>query len=145
MKKVHAIPNTGFARSYIIEGRNGLAAVDVGSKGSAEDIAEYIVHIMGKKVSDLRYITATHYHIDHIGGIGHLLKRCPDNTRVLFNYRVKDYLRGTRRISLIKNWFVGTMPALVVSSRYLRRLSHLSFGSLAGIPLPGIRNAVSSL
>jgi len=141
--KVHAIPNTGFARSYIIVGRNGLAAVDVGSKGSSEDIEKYVVERLGMNLKDLRLIIVTHFHVDHIGGVGHLIKRCGEDTRVLFNYMVKDYLNGKRKISLIKNWCVGLTPATVVSVRYLRKLSHLSFESIAGIPLPVIRNAVN--
>jgi glyoxylase-like metal-dependent hydrolase (beta-lactamase superfamily II) len=139
MKKVHAIPNTGFSRSYIIEGRSGLVAVDGGSKGSAEDIVAYMMNILGRELRDIRFITATHYHIDHIGGIRYLLEQCHPDTRVLFHYMVRDYLSGTRKISLIHNWFSGLMPATIVSGRYVRRVSHLFFGSLAGVPLPGIR------
>ncbi|MBN2396881.1 MAG: MBL fold metallo-hydrolase [Deltaproteobacteria bacterium] len=141
-RKVHPVPNTGLARAYLIEGDGGLMAVDVGSLGCARDIADYITRILGRSMADLRYITATHFHIDHIGGIGRLLEVCPPRTRVLFHSVVEEYLAGKRKISLIRNWFAGLPPATVVSVRSVRRLSHFGVGSPAGIPLPWIRNMV---
>jgi len=142
LRRVHPIPNTGFARAYLIEGEDGLMAVDVGSPGCARDIVDYIRGVLRGTPEDLRYITATHFHIDHIGGIAHLLGMCAPSTRVLFYSLVKDYLRGERRISLIRNWFVGFPPATFVSARYVRRFSHLGAESLAGIPLPGLRRII---
>jgi glyoxylase-like metal-dependent hydrolase (beta-lactamase superfamily II) len=142
LRKVYPISNTGFARAYLIEGSEGLMAVDVGSPGCAKDIAGYITRVLGRTLDDLKYITATHFHIDHIGGIGHLLDMCPPRTRVLFYYMVKDYITGRKKISLIKNWFVGLPPATMVSARNLRRFSHLGVESLTGIPLPGLRNII---
>lgn len=140
--KVHPIANAGFSRTYIIEGRSSLMAVDVGSIGTARDIEEYITGKLGRSLKDLQYITATHFHIDHIGGIGHLIDKCESTTKVLFNYRIADYLSGKKKISLIRNWFSGLMPASLASARYVRRLSHFGFMNLAGIPLPGLRNFV---
>ncbi len=139
-RKVHPVPNTGFARAYLVEGSEGLMAIDVGSPGCAKDIARYITVVLGRPLDDLKYVTATHFHIDHIGGIGHLISACPAETRVLFNYMVKSYLSGTKKISLIKNWFVAFPSATMVSARYIRRFSHLGVESLTGIPLPGLRN-----
>ena len=103
-RKVYSILNTGFARAYLVEGSKGLMAVDVGSPGCAKDIADYITTMLGRTLDDLKYITATHFHIDHIGGIGHLLDICPPRTRVLFHYMVKDYITGRKKISLILFW-----------------------------------------
>ncbi len=140
IRRVYPVPNTGFARAYLIESRAGLMAVDIGSPGCAKDIAAYIAGMPDRTLYDLKYITATHFHIDHIGGIGHLLDMCSPQTRVLFHYMVSDYITGRKKISLIRNWFVGLPPATMVSARYLRRLSHLGVESLTGIPLPGLRN-----
>jgi len=140
--KVHPIANTGFSRTYIIEGHSSLMAVDVGSIGAARDIEEYITGKLGRGLNDLQYITATHFHIDHIGGIGHLVGRCSSTTKIFFNYKVADYLSGKKKISLIRHWFSGLVPASLVSACYVRRFSHLGFGSLAGIPLPGLRNFI---
>ncbi|MDI6777104.1 MAG: MBL fold metallo-hydrolase [Syntrophales bacterium] len=140
---VHPVLNCGFARSYIISGEDGLMVVDVGSIGTAEDVAAYIHDTAGMMAHDVRYIAATHFHIDHIGGIGHFLRQCSPETRVLFHRFVEGYLTGTRKMSPIKNWFVGLVPASLVSTRYIRRFSHLKFESLSGIPLPGLRKMVN--
>jgi len=138
---VHAVPNCGFARAYIISEDDGLIVVDVGSVGAAEDVASYIKKQPGMSLDMVKYVAATHFHIDHIGGVGHFLAKCPPNTKVLFNHRVRDYLEGKKKPSLIRGgWRFGLIPAAIVSFRYVRKLSHMYFESLAGIPLPGIRN-----
>jgi len=142
LRKVHPVPNTGLARAYLVEGEKGLMAVDVGSIGCAKDIADYVTRVLGRPLDDIRYITATHFHIDHIGGIGRLLGICSPRTRVLFHAMVDDYLTGRRKISLIGNWFVGFPSATMLSLRHLRRISHLGVESLTGIPLPGLRTIV---
>ncbi|MBE9547341.1 MAG: MBL fold metallo-hydrolase [Proteobacteria bacterium] len=139
---VHPLKNSGLARTYVITGKDGLMVVDVGSIGSAEDVVEYVTGTPGMELGDILYVVSTHFHIDHIGGIGHLLDKCPPTTKALFNYMVEDYLNGKRKLSLIKNWFVGCVPASVASTRYVRKFSHFKFEGLAGIPLPGLRNIV---
>jgi len=118
-------------------------AVDVGSIGAAKDVAEYITSVLGKSLDTLRYIAATHFHIDHIGGIGYLLKKCHVSPTILFHKKIREYTAGKRRISLIRNWRTGLVPASIASMRNVRRLSHFGFQSLAGIPLPGVRTFTS--
>jgi glyoxylase-like metal-dependent hydrolase (beta-lactamase superfamily II) len=137
---VHAVPDCGFARSYIISENDGLTVVDVGSVAAAADVASYIKSQPDMSMEMVRYITATHFHIDHIGGIGHFLAKCPPTTKVLFNHLVRDYLKGKRKISLIRGWRLGLIPVAIASLRYVKKLSHMFFESPAGIPLPGIRN-----
>jgi glyoxylase-like metal-dependent hydrolase (beta-lactamase superfamily II) len=139
---VHCLENTGLSRTYIIEWADSLMAVDVGSLGAAKDTVSYIQRHLKRDMGELSRITATHFHIDHIGGIGPLLEMCGSATKVLFNYRVKDYLSGKKKISLIRNWFTGLMPASLVSLRRVRRLSHFAFMSGAGIPVPAMRRYV---
>ena len=92
---VRCLHDTVLSRIYIIEGTDSLMAVDVGSHGAANDTVEYIRRRLKRDISDLRYIT--HFHIDHIGGIGHLIEMCGPLTKVLFNYGVKDYLSGKKK------------------------------------------------
>ncbi|MBN2255486.1 MAG: MBL fold metallo-hydrolase [Deltaproteobacteria bacterium] len=139
---VHCLENTGLSRTYIIEGADSLMAVDVGSLGAAKDTVSYIRRHLKRDMGELSRIAATHFHIDHIGGIGSLLTMCGPATKVLFNYRVKDYLSGKKKISLIKNWFTGLVPASLVSLCRVRRLSHFAFMSGAGIPVPAMRRYV---
>jgi glyoxylase-like metal-dependent hydrolase (beta-lactamase superfamily II) len=139
---VHCLENTGLSRTYIIEGTDSLMAVDVGSLGAAKDTASYIRKHLRRDMGELSCIAATHFHIDHIGGIGPLITMCGPATKVFFNYRVKDYLSGKKKISLIRNWFTGLVPASLVSLRRVRRLSHFAFMNGAGIPVPAVRSYV---
>jgi len=136
---VHAPPKTGLSRTYVVEGREQLMAVDVGSVGAAQDVVEFVTNRLGRSMNDVKVIAATHFHIDHIGGIGALLELCPFDTRVIFHHLVRDYLDGVRKPSLIHHWTTGLMPATLSSVRNVCLLSHLNFGGWAGIPLPIIR------
>ena len=139
---IHAVPNCGLARSYVVSGKDGLMVVDVGSVGTAEDVLDYMKSQPGMSLNMVKYITATHFHIDHIGGIGRFLAECPPTVRVLFHNLVKGYLEEKARISLIGQWCVGLLPATLVSLRYVNKISHFQFETPAGIPLPGLRNIV---
>lgn len=139
---IHAVPNCGLARSYVVSGTDGLMVVDIGSVGTAQDVLDYIKNQPDMSLNMVKYITATHFHIDHIGGIGRYLASCPPTVRVLFHNLVKGYLEEKARISLIGNWCVGLLPATLVSLRYVNKISHFQFETPAGIPLPGLRNIV---
>jgi glyoxylase-like metal-dependent hydrolase (beta-lactamase superfamily II) len=72
---VFALAGCGFARCYVIDEEEGLLVVDVGSVGTADDVALFVSRDLGRPLEQIRSIVATHFHIDHIGGIGHLLKK----------------------------------------------------------------------
>ena len=140
---VYVTPAGGLARSYVISEAEGLVVVDVGSIGTAEDVAIFIKRLPGRSLHDVKCVVATHFHIDHIGGIGSLLKQCPPDTVVLFHFLVEHYLKRQRTISRLKNWITGFLPAALCSARYVRRFAHFRFESLAGIPLPILENSLS--
>lgn len=144
---VHCIPETGFSRTYLIEAGEGLVAVDVGCKSAAESVTRYVTYTLGKHLIDVRRITSTHFHIDHIGGIGYLLDWCSFPTKVQFNRIVQDYLTGTCRISLLKHWFTALIPAALRCLKYLKEGdgSDWKFGSYAGLPLPLLRKYLCSV
>jgi glyoxylase-like metal-dependent hydrolase (beta-lactamase superfamily II) len=137
---VHAIPKSGFARTYLIETDEGLMAVDAGSIGAAQEIEVYCTQVLRKSLQDIRFVTATHFHIDHIGGIGTLLRKCSPEAKILFHPFVKEYLAGTRELSPMKNWMKGLIPTMIASCSNIGKLSHLAFESLAGVPLSITRN-----
>jgi len=116
--------------------------VDIGSVGAADDIEKFISGYPGMAMKDVRFITATHFHIDHIGGMGSFLKKCPPSTKILYHPLVQKYYLGKRKLSLIRHWFSGFLPASFWSARYVKRFDHLRFESLSGIPLPVLRNYV---
>jgi glyoxylase-like metal-dependent hydrolase (beta-lactamase superfamily II) len=136
---VYAVPTCGFSRTYVITGDAGLAVVDVGSTGAADDVKAFIKRDLGSDVKDVRTILVTHFHFDHIGGIGRFLLFAADDAKVFFHRRVKDYLEGRRALSPMKNWCTAFGPTAWKSAGYVRKLSHLHFESLAGIPLPALR------
>ncbi len=139
---VHAIPNCGFSRSYVISGTGGLMVVDIGSIGAARDVERFISGRPDMSLEDVRFLAATHFHIDHIGGMGSFLEKCPPSTRVLYSPLVREYNHRRRKLSLIRSWCAGFVPASLWCCRYVRRFSHLRFESLSGIPLPLLRNIV---
>ena len=113
---VHSIPDCGLSNTYLIEEGAGLMVVDVGSVGAAQAIEDYCTHTLKRSLRAIRVIAATHFHIDHIGGIGALLSKCPPETMVLFHPLVKAYLKDNRQISPMRNWFTGLLPTLLASS-----------------------------
>lgn len=139
---VHKIPNCGFANTYVVSESGGLMVIDVGSIGAANDVEDYVQNQPGISLDMVKYITATHFHIDHIGGIALLLKKCPPTTKVLFHPLVKSYLEGRKKLSPISNWWCGLLPAAWAGIRQVKKISHLRFAGLAGIPLPVLRNII---
>lgn len=140
---VHALHRCGFAASYIVCEPEGIMVVDVGSIGTARQVMGYIKEEMQKSLETVRFIVATHFHIDHIGGIGHLLQNCGEATKVLFHHIVEQYLKGTQLPPLMKNWFTGLLPVISRTAGGCRFLSHLAVESVAGIPLPLLRRFTS--
>jgi hydroxyacylglutathione hydrolase len=136
---VHCLPPCGFARTYVLSDREGLAVVDIGSVGAAEDAVRFISDQPGLSLAQVRFIVATHFHVDHIGGIARFLEFCPPDTKVLLHPLALQYLRGERTITPLKGWVTGFLSAALGSAGYVHRASHLNFGSFAGIPLPLLR------
>jgi len=133
---VHIIPKSGFANTYLIEEEEGLIAVDVGSIGAAQKVATYCTGILKRSLEDFRFIFATHFHIDHIGGIGTLLKGCSPETTVLFDLHAKGYIEERENLVPMKNWLSGLVPTIRENYTRIGNLSHIAFESLAGVPLP---------
>jgi len=138
---VHPIPDCGLAQTYIIiDEDNGLMVVDVGSIGAALAVEDFCTHTLKRSLQAIRIIAATHFHIDHIGGIGALLSKCPQETTVLFHPLVKAYLKAGRPLSPMRNWTTGLFPTLIAGGFGVRKWSDLSFDGTAGVPLPFFRN-----
>jgi len=137
---VHSIPDCGLSNTYIIEEGAGLMVVDVGSIGAAQGVEAYCTHTMKRSLRAIRFIAATHFHIDHIGGIGALLGKSSPKTTVLFHPLVKAYLKANRPLSPMQNWFTGLLPTLIAGRFGIRKRTDLSFDSPAGVPLPFFRD-----
>ncbi|MEA2013758.1 MAG: MBL fold metallo-hydrolase [Thermodesulfobacteriota bacterium] len=131
----------GYANTYLIEGEKGLVAVDVGSKLAAEKIQKIITDNYGGKSDALRLITATHFHIDHIGGIARLKELFPDATINLFSM-VKKYISGEEQLAIppFSRWVMGLVPAMTRMRHQYRNCCQSFASRKAGIPLPFLRN-----
>ncbi len=138
---VHPIPCSGLAQTYlIVDEGDGLMVVDVGSVGAALAVEDFCVHTLKRSLQAIRIIAATHFHIDHIGGISALLAKCSPKTTVLFHPLVKAYLTAGRPLSPMRNWIIGLLPTLLAGGFGIRKWSDLTFDGAAGVPLPYFRN-----
>ena len=138
---LHIVPETGLAHTYlIVDEDDGLMVVDVGSVGAALAVEDFCVHTLKRSLQAIRFIAATHFHIDHIGGIGALLTKCNPETKVLFHPLVKAYLNAKRPLSPMRNWLSGLSLILISVCFGVRRWSDLTFDGPAGVPLPFFRD-----
>ncbi len=135
---VHIVPESGFARAYLIAEGENIMAVDVGSIGAAREIEAYCADVLKLSTGAIRFIAATHFHTDHIGGIGELLRICGPETQVLFHPLVREYLAGTRAIPAMKNWVRGLLPTVVASLPNLKSSADFTVETVSGIPVMGI-------
>ena len=139
---VHPIPGSGLAQTYLITDENdGLMIVDCGSIGAAEAVEDFCVHSVKRSLMAIRLIAATHFHIDHLGGIAALLAKCSPKTVVLFHPLVKAYLKARRPLSPMRHWITGLLPTLLAGGFFgVRKLSDLAFDCTAGVPLAFFRD-----
>ena len=138
---VHPIPGSGIARTYLIsDEKDGLMVVDCGSVGAAQAVEEFCIHTIKRSLMAIRIIAATHFHIDHIGGIAALLAKCSPRTAVLFHPLVKAYLKAGRPLSPMRHWVTGLLPTLIGGAIGVRKWADLAVDGPAGVPLPFFRD-----
>ncbi len=61
------------SNSFLIVGKR-IVAVDVGTPAVAGKCLDIVMKTLHRHVSDIEWIVATHYHVDHVGGIEELLR-----------------------------------------------------------------------
>ncbi len=134
---VHPIPGSGIAQTYIIsDEKDGLMVVDCGSVGAARAVEDFCTHSIKRSLMAIRIIAATHFHIDHIGGIAALLSKCSPKTTVLFHPLVKAYLNAGRPLSPMRHWVAGLLPTLIAGGFFgIWKWADLTFDGPAGLPL----------
>ena len=139
---VHPIPGSGIAQTYLITDENdGLMVVDCGSIGTARAVEDFCTHTLKRSLQAIRIIAATHFHIDHIGGIAALLAMCSPKTTVLFHPLVKAHLKAGRPLSPMRHWVTGLVPTLIAGGFFgVRKWSDLAFDGVAGVPLSFFRD-----
>jgi hydroxyacylglutathione hydrolase len=135
---VHPISG-GYANTYVIEDSGVFAAVDVGTSLAAHRVHRYLCQ-RSIPPSRLRMVTATHFHIDHVGGISRTVQLFPEAT-VCFFTMVGDYLRGKARICLFSpaTWLKGLLPVVAAQANHLKNTGAQLVSDKVGIPLPLFR------
>jgi glyoxylase-like metal-dependent hydrolase (beta-lactamase superfamily II) len=86
----------GVTASYLLEGDDGFALVDVGSGATLEAVLAGI-RTSGHEVADLRLIVLTHIHLDHAGATGALARMAP-GARVLVHPLGAPHLADPSRL-----------------------------------------------
>ncbi|MBW1689963.1 MAG: MBL fold metallo-hydrolase [Deltaproteobacteria bacterium] len=140
---VHLIQG-GFANTYLIEDGDSLAALDVGTATAANTIRTYLRE-QSRALPPLRMVTATHFHIDHVGGIPRIVHLFPD-VKVLFAHTVGDYFQRKKKIALfpLDKWLKGLVPVVMAEENHLRNTVAALTSDRAAIPLPLLRNLLPS-
>ncbi len=78
----------GNTNTFLIEGRNGNLLVDTDYAGTLPALYKALKQ-NGKAVSEIEYVFATHFHPDHVGLVGELMKQ---NVKLLLLDSQKDYI-----------------------------------------------------
>ncbi len=140
---VHLISG-GYANTYLIEDGGSFVAVDVGTSLAASKTHTYLSH-RSIDTACLRIVTATHFHIDHIGGILRIVHLFP-TIRVCFSTMVEDYLAGRDKICLFSpaTWLKGLLPVFTTQPDHLKNTAAALWSEKAAIPLPLLRGLLPS-
>jgi glyoxylase-like metal-dependent hydrolase (beta-lactamase superfamily II) len=76
--------DSGFVRDrmaccYILESDSEIAIIETGTNASVQRLKD-VIRIRGWNKKAVRYVIATHVHLDHAGGAGSLMQEFPDAT-----------------------------------------------------------------
>ena len=140
---VHLIRG-GYANTYLIEDGGSFVAVDVGTSWAAKKIYKYFSE-RSIDASSLQMVTATHFHIDHVGGISRLVRLFP-KIRVCFFAMVGDYIKGKEKLSLFSPfiWLTGLLPVIIALDNHIINTGAALFSDKVAIPLPLLRRFLPS-
>jgi len=140
---VHLI-RSGYANTYLIENGDSLVAVDVGTVTAANTIRRYLDK-QSRTLPPLRMVTATHFHIDHVGGISRIVHLFP-YAKVCFVTEVEDYLQRRKKLALFPpaKWLRGLVPVVMAEENHLRNTAASLTSDKVAIPLPLLRNLLPS-
>lgn len=69
------------AACYVVEDAGQIAIIDCGTQHSVPQVMAAIERT-GYTAAQVRWIIPTHVHLDHAGGAGQLMQRCPEATLV---------------------------------------------------------------
>lgn len=124
---------------YLITGKK-LIVVDVSVPSAAEMIITFVEKNLKRKRTDISLITATHFHIDHIGGI-EVLKEMT-SAQIAFHPLVKEYLSGRKiKFPPLRQWLQGLIRVWRSQAFSLPTLRDMIRSPCAGYPF--LRNRIA--
>lgn len=140
---IHTISG-GYANTYLIQDGDSFVAVDVGTSCAAKQILNYFT-CRSIDPSRLKIVTATHFHIDHVGGISRLAELFPEMRVCLFSM-VEYYLSRKHKICLIPPllWLKGLVPVFGALEDHIKSTAASLVSDKVGIPLPLLRTWLPS-
>jgi len=80
----------GLAACYLVRAGDRLAFVETGTARSVPRMLA-VVSALGLTPEAVDYVIPTHVHLDHAGGAGHLMARCP-NARLVIHPKGADHM-----------------------------------------------------
>ncbi|MEE9396611.1 MAG: MBL fold metallo-hydrolase [Methylococcales bacterium] len=86
------------AACYLIQNNNRAAIVDTGTNFSIPNILE-VLKIKNISISDVEYVIPTHVHLDHAGGVGKLMRLCPEARLVIHPRGASHMIDPTKLIA----------------------------------------------
>jgi glyoxylase-like metal-dependent hydrolase (beta-lactamase superfamily II) len=135
MARRPVIPVLGEAvNAYLVVGEDGVAAIDVGLPSVAPRVERAITEGLGRPLADLRLITCTHYHVDHVGGIARLHARVP-TARVFLPARIQASVRAGGPPLTFAPW--RKKHRLILGDRFLDR-PKIRLADLVTVPWIGM-------
>jgi len=127
------------SNSYLIIGEK-MVVVDVSGPSAAEKIVAFVEQELKRKRTDIALITATHFHIDHIGGIDVLKKLT--SAQLAFHPLVREYLAGRKiKFPPLKKWIKGLLPVWRSQAFSLPSIRDVLRAPIAGYPV--LRNRIA--
>ncbi|MCD6502723.1 MAG: MBL fold metallo-hydrolase [Euryarchaeota archaeon] len=94
----------GGIASYVIVGEEGMAVIDTGPKCSVDNLIKDL-SIIGD-LKDVKYVIATHIHLDHFGGAATSLKSL-ENANILVHPRGRKHLINPEKLWMATKKAIG--------------------------------------
>ncbi|MCK9229235.1 MAG: MBL fold metallo-hydrolase [Syntrophales bacterium] len=137
---VYPIAPSGYANTWLIEEEGNLMAVDVGTRRAAQSLYRFVTSELKVPAERLLYVTATHFHFDHIAGTDEICRLVP-GARVRFSHRTRPYLSGEEKPVLppLDRWISGLGRVAPRIPRILQGTFYSIVSPAIGVPLPLLR------